>query len=138
MRALLIGAAGAIALGACHSSSPHADPSAPVAAGSSDSVRLASRPVHRSTFVMVADEIMATGRADLYEAIRQVHPAWLRAKGGDAPALFVNGVVQSEGLTGLTRIQLEQVVEVHYYSLVDGRLMFGLQYRGGVVAVTLR
>jgi len=117
---------------ACHPAAP----ATPTPADSSGGVTPAGSGHSRA--VLTGDDLVATQKDNVYDAIRILRPNWLRAKVGGVPAVIVNGAEPVDGFQALVRLRVGDVAEVRYYSIVEGRMMFGTVHNGGVLSLKLR
>ncbi len=89
--------------------------------------------------LIVAEELVdITGTT--YDAVLQLRPRWLQARGGqdsDLPATFVDGSFRGD-YRALQGIPLNNVNTIRYLSPSDATTLFGTGYQGGVIEVRTR
>jgi len=91
--------------------------------------------------VLTREQLLATQEADLYGAIAQLRPQWLRARGAARisgrvqVAVFVDDVRRGE-IDQLRTIRLEGVDRVEFFSATEATTRWGTDVAGGVIAVT--
>jgi hypothetical protein len=115
MRSFFVGLCCFAATLACYSSSP------------------ASRPVPRSTdpyLIILAAELRATERGNLYDAVRQLRPNWFtrttRNRGSNEENILVYFDDRQIGnVTHLRRFTIEAATTVRYLSPTDAQVRFG-------------
>ena len=73
----------------------------------------------------------------LYQAIQRLRPAWLRARGGSGPRVYVNGV-QRGGVDELNSLRVDQIESASRMSPADATTRYGTDHGGGVIFVVLR
>jgi hypothetical protein len=88
---------------------------------------------------LVAADIMATNTGSVYDAIRRLRPAWLRARtavGGAAipPVVYVDGV-RSGDFSYLQSIGIEEVERVRFVNARDATTRWGTGHAGGAIEV---
>jgi hypothetical protein len=82
---------------------------------------------------------MATNTGSVYDAIRRLRPAWLRARtavGGDAilPVVYLDGV-RGGDLSYLQSIGIEEVERVRFVNARDATTRWGTGHAGGAIEV---
>lgn len=91
--------------------------------------------------VLTREQLLATQEGDLFSAIQQLRPQWLRARG----AARISGVVEvivyvddirRGGVENLRSIRLEGVERVQLLSATEATTRWGTDVAGGVISVT--
>jgi hypothetical protein len=94
---------------------------------------------------LVADEIGATGAANLHDAVSQLRPRWLRRyspislqdpEAGDV-VVYLDGTKMG-GPDALRQLSVDGVVEVQYLSGPNATTRFGPDHVGGAILVRTR
>lgn len=91
--------------------------------------------------LLTRDQLLATQEADLYGAIEQLRPQWLRARGAARisgrveVAVFVDDVRRGD-VDQLRTIRLEGVERVEFFTATEATTRWGTDVAGGVIAVT--
>ncbi len=115
-------AAAALAVAACGSAaqgdSPNTAPSAPSSSRS----------------VLVQSDMLQISGSTVYDAISQLRPQWFRSRGGDAPAVFIDGRPAGD-LGTLRSIRILEAEQVRFYSAREATTKWGTGYPGGVIEV---
>lgn len=95
-----------------------------------------------SSAVLTRDEIRASTAMTAYEAIVQLRPAFLRARGArsirdpspNAPVVYVNDMRHGD-LDVLRSIRVEEIDEIRFISAADATTRWGTGHAGGVIQV---
>ena len=93
----------------------------------------------REPYLITADELEGSRRANLYDAVFELRPRWFSrpARGGTSEA-FVYVDDQAVGTTGaLRRFTLESVAEVRYLSPTEAQVQFGQRNYGRAAIVVV-
>ena len=88
--------------------------------------------------LITAEEIAGTSAENAYDAIQQLHSSWLRARGGGAPAPFVDGRPMGDDINQLRSVTAASITEIRYLSPSDATTAFGTGYTSGVIEVRTR
>ena len=83
-------------------------------------------------------ELEPVMQLDIFDAIRRLRPNWLRSRGGQAPAVIIDGSPQMGGLDVLRSYQSADIEMLEYMSSSDATNRFGTGYQGGAILVTTR
>jgi hypothetical protein len=89
--------------------------------------------------LIVAEELTDIS-GTTYDAVLQLRPRWLQARGGqdsDLPATFVDGSFRGD-YRALQSVPLANVNSIRYLSPADATTLFGTGYQGGVIEVRTR
>ena len=93
--------------------------------------------------VITAGEIVASRVTDVYQAVAQLRPEFLRRRGASASISFTTPAVQVYlddlpygGAEALHNIQLDRVRLIRYIDPGEAELRWGGMHRGGVILVT--
>lgn len=87
---------------------------------------------------IILEELEPVQQLDAYDAVRRLRPMWLRARGGAAPQVLVDGNRQPGGLDALRSIRSSEIQEMRYLSASDATTRFGTGFDGGAILVTTR
>jgi hypothetical protein len=95
-----------------------------------------------SSAVLTRDEIRASTAMTAYEAIVQLRPAFLRARGArsirdpspNAPIVYLNDM-RHGGIDVLRSIRVEEIDEIRFISAADATTRWGTGHAGGVIQV---
>jgi hypothetical protein len=132
-------AAGACASGARGTTEADGGPDpAPLAAG------VPGATGRGSPNVLTGDELRETRAANLWDALRQLRPQWLRARAssslisgqGGEPVVYVHNVLHGP-LRTLQQMNIDQVRRVEFIDGRDATTRFGTGHGGGVIMVDL-
>lgn len=75
---------------------------------------------------------------DAYQAVQNLRPAWLRARGMTGPpAIFLDGRRHGE-VQSLRDISAGNVVEIRFIGAADATTLYGTGYTAGIIAVDTR
>lgn len=99
----------------------------------------------RNRNLITAEEIAGINVMDAYEAVRQLRPEFLRARGsfsirsaeGQYPVVYVGGVRYGE-LNQLRTIRANEVHSIRFIGAADATTRWGTGHAGGVIEVILR
>lgn len=99
----------------------------------------------RDRNLITAEEIEGINVMDAYEAVRQLRPEFLRARGsfsirsaeGQYPVVYVGGVRYGE-LNQLRGIRANEVHSIRFIGAADATTRWGTGHAGGVIEVLLR
>jgi hypothetical protein len=106
--------------------------------------------------VLSGDEVRATGAGNLWDALRQLRPLWLRARGAatslidspevrlvpgavrfsDEPIVYVQGIRHGP-IRSLQNMNIDRVRRVEYLDGRDATTRFGTGHGAGVIMVDL-
>lgn len=92
--------------------------------------------------VLSREQLVEANEPNLFNAIQQLRPAWLRPRGSQASgaqvALFVDGAPRGT-VAQLSSIPIDNVVEVQFYTASEAGFTFGtVGGNAGVVEVRTR
>ena len=94
--------------------------------------------------LILQDELQRTAVSDLFEAIRNLRPQWLRQsptvlrQGGEGSILVYLDGVRYGDPSSLRQISVNIVQEVRYLSASEAQARYGTMDLHGVIAVTTR
>ncbi len=113
--------------------------------GAADAQLSLEAPTEQSSLggdVVTGQQLAETQQATLYDALSQLRPRWLRARGGGrATNLTVSvymGAQRMGTLDFLLTLDAQTVREVRFYTGSEATTMFGSDNVGGVIAITRR
>lgn len=94
--------------------------------------------------VLTGDEIRETRAANVWDALMQLRPQWLRARGtsslidqtSNEAVVFVQGVPYGE-VTSLQSMNVDQVRRVEFINARDATTRYGTNHAGGIIWVDL-
>ena len=94
--------------------------------------------------VLTGEELRETGAGNLWDALRQRRPQWLRSRAttslisplAEEPVVYVQGIHHGP-LTSLQQMSLDQVRRVEFIDGRDATTRFGTGHGGGVIMVDL-
>lgn len=91
--------------------------------------------------ILTREQLMATQEGDLFSAVQQLRPQWLRARGAARISGFVEVIVYVDdirrgGVGNLRSIRLEGVERVQFLSATEATTRWGTDVSGGVISVT--
>jgi hypothetical protein len=124
----------------CASDSPAATAAEGLSAEELD--QLCSRRVRRDPSVIVAEELADYSTMMLADAIRQLRPRWMNARGapsvefgGDrrVPVVLDGGAPQDWGI--LDSLRPDQVQSVRFHSAADATMRWGTGFPNGLIEV---
>jgi hypothetical protein len=99
-------------------------------------------PSNKRSDVLTREELVATQRRTVGEAVSQLRPQWLRGRVDAVTELAgippLTGFVDGKPLGGVDELRdmpIDQVVQVRYYGSSDAIVRFGKRYEGGVIDV---
>lgn len=103
-----------------------------------------TQPARGSSRVLTGDQLRATGSANLWDALRQLRPEWLRGRAaaslisgeGDEPVVYLHGIHHGPVRT-MQQMNIEQVRRVEFVDGRDATTRFGTGHGGGVIMVDL-
>lgn len=95
-----------------------------------------------SSDILTREEISASGATTAYEAVVQLRPAFLRARGARSmrdptpltPVVYVNDM-RHGGIDVLMSIRVEEIDEIRYIGAADATTRWGTGHSGGVIQV---
>lgn len=87
---------------------------------------------------IIFEELEPLQQLDGYDAVRRLRPMWLRARGGAAPQVIVDGNRAAGGLEALRSMRASEIQEMRYLSSSDATTRFGTGFDGGAILVTTR
>ncbi len=87
---------------------------------------------------LTASDLEPVQQLDAYQAIQRLRPRWLRTRGGNYAAVFVDGTERPGGLDVLRSIRVAEVEEMRYMSSTDATTRYGTGYDGGVILITTK
>ena len=104
----------------------------------------AERPTRSGGDELTGEEVRASTAENLYDAIRQLRPRWLRPRiqasftmpESTIPVVYVNQV-QYGLLDALYTMHVNDVMHVRYVSPADATTRFGTGHVGGAIMVDL-
>jgi hypothetical protein len=84
---------------------------------------------------------METQAGDLYDAIQQLRPQWLRARGaqrisGTVEVIVFVDNVRRGGVANLRSIRVEGIERVDFLTATEATTRWGTDVAGGVISVT--
>lgn len=99
----------------------------------------------RDRNLITAEDIAGINVMDAYEAVRQLRPEFLRARGsfsirsaeGQYPVVYVGGVRYGE-LNQLRAIRANDVLSIRFIGAADATTRWGTGHAGGVIEVLLK
>ena len=98
-----------------------------------------TEPNHREPYLITADELEHSRRANLYDAVFEMRPRWFtRSTRGVSAEAYVYVDDQAVGTTGaLRRFTLESVAEVRYLSPTEAQVQFGQRNYGRAAIIVV-
>ncbi len=99
----------------------------------------------RNSFdVLTGDEVREASAENLYEAIQELRPRWLRPRPRTSitferasdPIVYLYGV-RHGSINTLYQMHVNQVVQVEYINPLDATTRYGAGHGGGVILVDL-
>jgi len=99
----------------------------------------------RRSNVITQEEIEKAAAQNAYELIRELRPAWFRARGVTSTrdvfagglAFFVDGI-QATSMDALESLGAERIKEARYVNAADATTKYGTGYTAGVVEITTK
>ena len=98
--------------------------------GSSDGPR-------RDANLITNEELAEYTTLTAHDVIRRLRPRWLRARGGGAPQLIMDGA-RLGSLEGLSSISVADVETLRFLSASDATMRFGTNFPNGAIEVVSR
>ncbi len=91
--------------------------------------------------ILTGEQLAETQQANVYDALRQLRPRWLRARagGGATRTLRVTVYMGSQRMGGvefLRTLDAQEVRELRYYTGSEATTMFGTDNAGGAIVIT--
>jgi hypothetical protein len=105
------------------------------ASGSSGSTSSASGSAYNVISREELAEIQETGDISLYDAIRRLHPTWLRGRGTSATVMVHFNGARLGGVNELRRFRVSDVQYVEHMEGPQATQRFGTGYGAGVLLV---
>lgn len=95
-----------------------------------------------SSSILTREEISTSGATTAYEAVVQLRPAFLRARGARSlrdptplsPIVYVNDM-RHGGIETLMSIRADEIDEIRFISAADATTRWGTGHTGGVIQV---
>jgi hypothetical protein len=102
-------------------------------------------PVVLDSHVITAPELRQTHAAHAYEAVRRLHPEYLRTRGPSSimnenamgPAVFVDRMFIGP-ISVLADLPIGEVERIRFVSAWDATTTYGVGYSNGVIEVTTK
>ena len=102
-------------------------------------------PERRRSDVIARAELAASDVTTAHDAVRELRPQWLLARGPDLISIggrvgtqvAVDNVLRG-GLAELHSIRVDSVEELRFIGATDATTRYGIGVQGGVIEVTLR
>lgn len=91
----------------------------------------------RDPNLISAEELAEYTTLTAHDVIRRLRPRWLRARGGGAPQLIMDGA-RMGGMEGLSSISVADVELLRYMSASDATMRFGTNFPNGAIEVVSR
>lgn len=91
----------------------------------------------RDANLITAEELAEYTTLTAHDVIRRLRPRWLRARGGGAPQLIMDGA-RLGSLDGLSSISVADVESLRYLSASDATMRFGTNFPNGAIEVLSR
>lgn len=91
----------------------------------------------RDANLITAEELAEYTTLTAHDVIRRLRPRWLRARGGGAPQLIMDGA-RMGSLEGLSTISVADVESLRYMSAADATMRFGTNFPNGAIEVVSR
>ena len=84
-------------------------------------------------------DIAEVNAATAMDVVRRLRPLWLRVRGtgGDQPVVYIDQTRRG-GLTLLSSLAIEVVLEIRYMSASEATTCFGMGHSGGAILVTTK
>jgi hypothetical protein len=102
----------------------------------------ATRPQSRD--VLTAEDLLATGASNVYDAIQKLHSEWLRPRTPNSSIMYppvvlvyLNGQ-PAGGVESLRSLPVAGVATAEFYSASDATTRWGTSNTGGAIAITQR
>ena len=98
----------------------------------------------RTDNVVTREQIAATDRGSVYDALRQLRPRWLTARGvgtrgaGNLTVSVYMGRQRMGDVEFLRTLDPQSVGEIRFYSSSEATTIFGTAGAGGVIVITRR
>jgi hypothetical protein len=93
----------------------------------------------RNRNVITADELGELQVQNALEAVRQLRPAWLTARGRTGlPVIYRNSTLWGRDPSSLQSIQIQTIEEIRYFNAADATTRWGMGVSGGVIQVMTR
>ncbi len=114
--------------------------------GAADAQLSLEAPTEQSSLgedVVTGEQLGETQQTSVYDALRQLRPRWLRARGGGGATgtLTVNVYIGSQRMGTvdfLRTLDVQGVREVRFLTGSEATTMFGTDNAGGVIVITRR
>ena len=93
--------------------------------------------------IVTGAELVETQQSTVFDALQQLRPQWLRARGGGrtSGAIFVSVFVGRQRMGGvefLDTLEPIAVAQIRFYTASEATTIFGSNTLGGVIAITRR
>ncbi|HWP38666.1 MAG TPA: hypothetical protein VNL18_14055 [Gemmatimonadales bacterium] len=106
-----------------------------VACSSSAGGASATAAPRRNSPVITAEEIAAASGSSAYDVVRQLRPAWLVTRGGNAePVAYVDGT-RYGSLEDLRNVAVDTIREIRWMDSRDATTRYGTGHQAGVIEV---
>lgn len=91
----------------------------------------------RDANLITSQELAEYTTLTAHDVIRRLRPRWLRARGGGAPQLIMDGA-RLGNLDSLSTISVADVESLRFLSAADATMRFGTNFPNGAIEVVSR
>lgn len=91
-----------------------------------------------TTTRIIRAELEPVAQLDLFQAVQQLRPNWLRPRAGQTAQVLVDGNRQPGGLDNLRQYRAAEVEELRFLSSSDATTRYGTGFDGGAILITTR
>ncbi len=99
-------------------------------------------PAPRRSSVITAEEIATSRTTTAFEAVRELRPQWLQARGPDlitvggrvGARVAIDGVMRG-GLDEMSAVRVGNIQEIRYIRALDATTRWGAGVQGGVIEI---
>ena len=114
--------------------------------GAADAQLSLEAPTERSSLgedVLTGEQLAETQQENVYEALRQLRPRWLRARGGGGATRTVTvsvymGAQRMGNVDFLRSLDAQGIREIRFYTSSEATTRFGTDNVGGAIVITRR